>query len=454
MNIIIPGLVLIILFSGIGLHYAFASGQFLQMPIRVTHGPTICAIEPQLDTKFPLVGKQLLDTTEYAVEDWKNKLNQNLGRHPVWNINLIKVLIGQQGTLDYTKCNITIHYLPQPEKTLSGFIATGVTIPNFDTGKTNIEIYYSDIQSNWQEVQFVQNNQEYYTYVDKPYYTGLVATSTQLDSTIRHEIGHSLGLGHYIVPNGELHNIVNGIEDMPSIMIDTVTVLGVKHFDITPLDIAQIKSIYGDGGFDKQVMPKFGYQRDHQLSLYKQSYQPNESIILHINTDDFSSRSFAAILVVDSDNHLIGNFGISKSNSTIPINYPYQNNEKYWVELLNPITGDFDFVKFTVGAPSVQVSPIQIPSETPNKIPTWIKSNAGWWTKGSMSDDDFISSIQYMIKHGILKVKPVQPSTSHSNHIPNWVKTYTDLWADGKMPDSVYIKLIQYLVNTGVINVQ
>ena len=142
----ILGIILIVLCSSlviIQVQPAFAMGFFLQMPIRVQHGPTICAMEPATNPKFPEVGKQLLDETEYAVLDWKTKLNQGLGRHPLWNINLEEVPIGQQNGFNYTKCDITIHYLPEPEKSSNGFIATGVTIPNFETGKTNIEIYYS-----------------------------------------------------------------------------------------------------------------------------------------------------------------------------------------------------------------------------------------------------------------------------------------------------------------------
>lgn len=458
MNKIIPSLVLIILFSslafGLEVHPAFGLGQFLQMPIRVQYGPTICAVEPQTNTKFPTVGKQLLDETEYAVMDWKIKLNQGLGRHPVWNINLVKIPIGQSG-FDYSKCDITIHYLPHPEKNSNGFIATGVTIPNFETGKTNIEIYYLDIQSNWVQVEWTQNNQLYYTYVDKPYYTGLVATSTQLDSTIRHEIGHSLGLGHYIVPYDQLRSIVNGLEDMPSIMIDTVTVLGVKHFDITPLDVTQIKSIYGDGGFDNQVKPKFGYQRVHQLSMSKQSYQPGEDITLNINTDGFSNRSIAEILMIDSDNHLMENFGISKSNSTIPLSNMYQNNKKYWAELLNPITGDYDFVRFTLGDQNLQMPlPSQTSSSISIQIPAWVKNNAGGWAKSSMSNDDFIKVIQYMIKQRIMKISQSQSSNSHSNHIPKWVKNNAGFWAEGQISDEDFVKTIQYLVNSRIIQIQ
>src|SRR5574340_451945 len=118
-----------------GISLAFAEDQFLLMPIRVQHGPTICAIEPHADAKFPTLGKQLLDETEYAVIDWKTKLNEGLGRHPVWNINLVKVSISEKNSFDYSKCDITINYFPEPQKGPNGFIATGVTIPNFETGK-------------------------------------------------------------------------------------------------------------------------------------------------------------------------------------------------------------------------------------------------------------------------------------------------------------------------------
>src|SRR5689334_24953277 len=150
--------VAIIVFVGLVFsNSAFATGYFLQMPIRVQHSPTICAIEPQPNPKFPTIGKQLLDETEYAVIDWKTKLNQGLGKHPVWNINLVKVSNSEKNNFDYAKCNITINYYPEPQKDPSGFIATGVTIPNFETGKTDIEIYYSDVQRSEEHTSELQS---------------------------------------------------------------------------------------------------------------------------------------------------------------------------------------------------------------------------------------------------------------------------------------------------------
>lgn len=443
-------------FTIIQTHPVFASGQYIQMPIRVQHGPTICAIDPATNPKFPTVGKQLLDETEYAVMDWNIKLNQGLGRHSVWNINLVKVPLGQQKGFDYSKCDITIHYFPEPEKNSDGFIAAGITIPNFETSKTNIEIYYSDLQSNWEKVEWTENGQRYYTYVNKPYYTGLVATSTQLGSTIRHEVGHSLGLGHYIVPQEELQNIINGLEDMPSIMIDTVTVLGVKHYDITLLDVEEIKSIYGNGGFDNQVLSKSKYQRVHQLSTDKQTYLPSENIKLSVNTNLFSEKSFAEILIIDSNNHLIENFGISKSNSTIPLSDKYQKNGTYWAELLNPITGDYDFAKFVIGIQPTYAANISQPS-IPNpemEIPTWVKNNARYWANNSMSDADFITGVRYLMDQGIIKVSSNKTSSSQSNQIPNWIKNNAGWWAEGVISDNDFIHEIQYLADNGIIRIK
>jgi hypothetical protein len=37
------------------------------------------------------------------------------------------------------------------------------------------------------------------------------------------------------------------------------------------------------------------------------------------------------------------------------------------------------------------------------KIPVWIKNNAGWWASGQLSDDDFVSGIQFLVKKEMMK---------------------------------------------------
>ena len=39
-----------------------------------------------------------------------------------------------------------------------------------------------------------------------------------------------------------------------------------------------------------------------------------------------------------------------------------------------------------------------------NKIPDWIKSNAGWWADGLIDDNSFVQGIQFLIKEGLMKI--------------------------------------------------
>ena len=43
-------------------------------------------------------------------------------------------------------------------------------------------------------------------------------------------------------------------------------------------------------------------------------------------------------------------------------------------------------------------------SAEPNTIPEWVKNNAKWWADGTIGDDDFINSMQYLISQDILSV--------------------------------------------------
>ena len=38
------------------------------------------------------------------------------------------------------------------------------------------------------------------------------------------------------------------------------------------------------------------------------------------------------------------------------------------------------------------------------EVPAWVKNNAGWWADGTISDGEFVSAIQHLIKSGLLSV--------------------------------------------------
>jgi len=90
-------------------------------------------------------------------------------------------------------------------------------------------------------------------------------------------------------------------------------------------------------------------------------------------------------------------------------------------------------------------------SKKSNEIPSWIKNNAGWWADGTINDDSFIQSIQFLVKGGVIKIDSTSHSTTASNDIPSWIKNNAGWWANGDIDDGSFIKGLQFLVQNGII---
>ena len=43
-------------------------------------------------------------------------------------------------------------------------------------------------------------------------------------------------------------------------------------------------------------------------------------------------------------------------------------------------------------------------SSSVEKVPSWIKNNAGWWANDDIDDNAFIQGIQFLIKEKILEI--------------------------------------------------
>jgi hypothetical protein len=88
-------------------------------------------------------------------------------------------------------------------------------------------------------------------------------------------------------------------------------------------------------------------------------------------------------------------------------------------------------------------------------IPQWIKNTAKWWSGGTISDNEFVKAMQYLIQQGIMKVPQSSQSISQqSSQIPQWIKTSAGWWANGQISDDDFVKGIQYLITAGIIKIQ
>ena len=88
-----------------------------------------------------------------------------------------------------------------------------------------------------------------------------------------------------------------------------------------------------------------------------------------------------------------------------------------------------------------------------NTIPYWIKNNAGWWSKNKISDDEFISGIEYLIKNKIINVNSKNNQKDPVNTIPDWIKNNAGWWSKNKISDDDFIVGIEYLIENNIIEI-
>ena len=98
------------------------------------------------------------------------------------------------------------------------------------------------------------------------------------------------------------------------------------------------------------------------------------------------------------------------------------------------------------------------------EIPSWIKTNAGWWAEGAIDDATFVSGIQYLIQSGVLAVPAAGSDSAGPDdgttdgavataEIPPWIKTNAGWWAEGAIDDESFVSGLQYLIKEGIIRV-
>ena len=90
--------------------------------------------------------------------------------------------------------------------------------------------------------------------------------------------------------------------------------------------------------------------------------------------------------------------------------------------------------------------------ESIDEIPQWIKKNANWWSKGTITDSDFLRGIEYLIQIDILKIESNKVVSSSSKEIPQWIRNNAEWWSAGLISDNEFIAGIKYLIEAGIIS--
>lgn len=138
-----------------------------------------------------------------------------------------------------------------------------------------------------------------------------------------------------------------------------------------------------------------------EIKSDRESYSLGDSVIFSGNVNKYDAERSLRISI------------FSGSNLAVTQKVPVDVDGTFTHEI--PLNEEFSDGKFTVKAQygntkttiviiSFIVTSNDDTSTQNNKIPDWIKNNAGWWAAGDIDDSSFVQGIQFLIKEGFMKL--------------------------------------------------
>ncbi|MCE9617162.1 MAG: hypothetical protein K8Q88_02205 [Nitrosarchaeum sp.] len=241
--------------------------------------------------------------------------------------------------------------------------------------------------------------------------------------------------------------------------ISTVSSLNRVHFDgITSSEIGTyaVRFVYGDNiatkTFDvlieslaKPTLSEF----DIDIFLDKSQYRPGETVNATIITSKLMEQNIVYWFEDPSGNNSeqISLVDYASNAFTIPHILEINSLQGPWKIHVKYGTVESFAVFGISGEPAFsEKTPIDV-------IPDWIRNNAHWWIEEQITDDDFATGLEFMIKEKIIVIPNLVPSDSSEAQIPDWVKNTTRWWADGLISDQEFANGIKFLVISHIIQV-
>ncbi len=268
---------------------------------------------------------------------------------------------------------------------------------------------------------------------------------------------------HFLVSGPELQRI-NGI-------------LGSSHHDKKTIEfnlVPQSQVVKNSIEFylvDKDTLAEVGTT---VKASWDSSYGVNDEIPLEVTFFDENGNLLKDIrygfflLDQDTNNVIYSNVGDDESNPGIlasegidiqRITLPSQKTYRIDIAVFGQgITYDTTYAGIGSGlievGPGGTTTPPPPPPTNEISIPDWVRNNAGWWSDGAITDNDFASGIEFMIKEGIIKVPVTSTGQGNQNAvIPDWVRNNAGWWSEGLISDEDFANGIQFLIQEGIISV-
>jgi len=93
------------------------------------------------------------------------------------------------------------------------------------------------------------------------------------------------------------------------------------------------------------------------------------------------------------------------------------------------------------------------------QIPNWIKNVADWWADDQISENEFVTGIEYLINNNIILLDfvpcndKIQSQYGDIKSIPDWIKNNASWWSDNLIDDTDFINGLQYLIEYKIIKI-
>jgi hypothetical protein len=93
------------------------------------------------------------------------------------------------------------------------------------------------------------------------------------------------------------------------------------------------------------------------------------------------------------------------------------------------------------------------------QIPNWVKNVAGWWGSDIISENEFVTGIEYLINNNIILLDFVpcnyetQSQYKDTKSVPDWIKNNANWWSENLIDDVDFINGLQYLIEHKIIKI-
>ena len=373
----------------------------------------------ELETLLDNVKNSGIDIVPISKINLDNPNNEKLVSSAILN-RCNCVAFSVEGIQDYWLTDVQLEIFDTFKKTDSDF-TVGIISNNFGDDKKLVEFFTNNINDNSLEIEIANNGWEYEEFED-----------LRLDEQ------------NLLIKKGN-EKIYSVLEIQPVTFlppfdsINEATVYALEQNSFTTINLRTQSS--NSNIFEKSKLNQIPYEATtgtYDQILRRFTGVPHEEAF-PIILEGIKNNDFSVIRLTPQEFSVYENGELQNKVNSAQI--------KELELLINKIKDE-----------GYQIVPVyKIPLLIKNnivEIPDWVKNNAMWWSNNQISESDFTSGIEFLIKEGIIVVPQVSnPQTNGNSDVPSWIKNNAGWWGQGLISDTEFVSGIQYLINNGVIRI-